>query len=561
MIGSTTIRLLIAASLQVFTSAVFGQPQGQIAAGAVSRPEIRGSVTEFGTMQPIAGVEVNLWPPPTPGSPNAGVAKPLESSTTSATGAFRFSPETFGSYRVEVKKNGYTAARSPFKGSTTTASVNLTSDHPIREIELVLAQPGRISGTLVDEESGNPIAGMKVSYLEVAYRNGTRMTIGGGQAVTDAEGRFVAASVTPGDYVVFAVPRLSDSRLVHETSKEALDAVDTDYRGIFWPNGTDMDTAPTVTIGSGTVTNLGQWAMHKVPLYRVRVSVPSGSCGSLGTVNVHISGDVPGWITSIGKQQCGTPFLLRGFPSGSYRLEAAVPEPSRTNRVRGSLTFHVANRNLDVVLSLASGVDVTGKVLGEAGAKTPSVDGVTVAMRPPTGLPEEDNVPLKPDAEGNFRLVNAELREQLIQIGGLARGYYIKEIRYNGSTVRGNVISLIGHAMQQSLEIVIGENPAAVAGVVKDGDRAADHPYVVLAQMPLDNSPFAIVPATTGDEDGKFQFNDVAPGDYRILAVAANSRERLQEPFVLERTLATSKKIALGKGAFQSITVELTELR
>ena len=64
-----------------------------------------------------------------------------------------------------------------------------------------------------------------------------------------------------------------------------------------------------------------------------------------------------------------------------------------------------------------------------------------------------------------------------------------------------------------------------------------------------------------GDEDGKFQFAGLAPGLYRVVAIPSASKDRLDRPNILERLLAGAKEVTLGPGNFQTVTLELTELR
>jgi hypothetical protein len=67
------------------------------------------------------------------------------------------------------------------------------------------------------------------------------------------------------------------------------------------------------------------------------------------------------------------------------------------------------------------------------------------------------------DAKGSFRLENTNLTEQNLFVSGVPGGYYIQEVRYNGTPVRGNLawltFELDGSAPSHSLEIVLDDKP------------------------------------------------------------------------------------------------------
>jgi hypothetical protein len=85
---------------------------------------------------------------------------------------------------------------------------------------------------------------------------------------------------------------------------------------------------------------------------------------------------------------------------------------------------------------------------------------------------------------------------------------------------------------------------------------------VVLTEWPL-SSTAALWPVLSaiGDEDGKYQFAGLAPGEYRILAVSPAVREELDKPNVLQRLLMNAKAITLGAGGLQIVPLELSEGR
>jgi hypothetical protein len=62
--------------------------------------------------------------------------------------------------------------------------------------------------------------------------------------------------------------------------------------------------------------------------------------------------------------------------------------------------------------------------------------------------------------------------------------------------------------------------------------------------------------AMTGGDDGSFRFAGLAPGEYRILAVPLETKDKLDEPGVLERLFVGALKITLDRGDSQNVQVK-----
>ena len=111
------------------------------------------------------------------------------------------------------------------------------------------------------------------------------------------------------------------------------------------------------------------------------------------------------------------------------------------------------------------------------------------------------------------------------------------------------------------MQIIIDDKPAAINGVVADGENRVSEPYIVLSAWPRPADYLYVPPKNaTGGRDGRFQFAGLAPGDYRIFAVSQTDRDKLDEPGVLDRLLAAAEKISLDPRGSQNVTLKLTDL-
>jgi hypothetical protein len=97
---------------------------------------------------------------------------------------------------------------------------------------------------------------------------------------------------------------------------------------------------------------------------------------------------------------------------------------------------------------------------------------------------------------------------------------------------------------------------------VADGDTPLSRAHVVLVRWPVSlEDVFLSARDTDADDAGRFQFSGLPPGDYRILAIAPDAVDKLDEPHVLERLLPRAEKVSLTGGASQNLQLKLTNLR
>jgi hypothetical protein len=268
-----------------------------------------------------------------------------------------------------------------------------------------------------------------------------------------------------------------------------------------------------------------------------------------------------------GPVTCENGFLMSGFAPGSYQVMISFRGKGENAELQhGWAAFQIVDKNVDVPIAPARGVDVSVKVVATEGASLPPLNKMQIRMQADLGGTSSLSSQTVPDPEGNIRFVNLPPRESRLSIRGVPGSHYVKAVRYNGSAVRGNpselVFPLDPSAPIHSLVIEVDDKPAFVTGVVTERDRPVAQPYVILMPWPVrDPANLWPIPSTTGDSDGKYQFTGLAPGEYRILAVSSAVKYEFNKPNVLERLLATAKKVELSPRGNQNLTLELTELR
>ena len=152
-------------------------------------PEIRGVVIEPGIEHGVPDADIAIYElggtPLTPfGNQAQTINRKIGQVTTDSQGKFRFRPKQFGEYQVTAIKGGY-------GGSVTRANVTLSADHPSRELTFVMGRTGELTGGVVDEETGEPVANYTLEAAGFFYKNGVPQTAGSGAlTTTDKDGRF-----------------------------------------------------------------------------------------------------------------------------------------------------------------------------------------------------------------------------------------------------------------------------------------------------------------------------------------------------------------------------------
>jgi hypothetical protein len=529
--------------------------------------EIRGHVVEFGGSQGIYDAEVTLerYEGPAVSSfvkrSSAGTAK------TGADGSFAFSLESPGTYRVTVKKDGYGPAGGVFnRANWTSAEISVDADKPTGDVHFVLARPGEITGRVVDGDTEKPVPGMRALVLQHGYFRGQVRFMPGGEAVTDAEGRFAVSNLTPTDYVICLQSRIRDAdelkrnpaiqgeaRMLTEFSEEDFKKVDQDYDVTYWPGGGDATDAIPVALGSGGQIDLGALTVNKVSKYRVRVSFIGEPC--LPNERWLLSLEMPSnpMGERIGTAACGRDVLIRGFAPGSYQLE--VEGSAR----RGWTSFSIDDENLAIAVPVSRGVDIDGKVRVSEGTSRPDLQSMKIWLFPFHRALQ--NLPVAPDATGQFHIHRVPIRDFRLGINGVPKTHYLKEIRYNGHRLAGDTLAVDGNAHAHSIEIILGEKPAIVRGTVTDDDKPAHPAYAVLVRLsPNGSDAFSYdsgIQSLETDESGRFQFAGLAPGEYRLLAVSVDDKAQLDRPNTLGRLLGDAEKLSLGESQSQDVQLKL----
>jgi hypothetical protein len=540
---------------------VFALPPGRAWAQSdtTSNPviEIHGVVTEIGLGLGLPGAEVTIYE-------FAGPDRERKVYATAATdphGEFRFHPERYGNYWVEVRKQAYFAS-IPISGASSakppTAEmgtlITVSAEHPSQEVRLALMRPGELTGTVVDEDD-KPLSGVLIEATMAGLATLSRAT-----ARSGADGVFTVRTLMPGEYLVkVSSPSSKGPKSPPKFTDDDMKVVDEDLQTVFWPGVPDERSATPARVSPGAASSLGTIRLRKTPSYRARVSMKGCKPDDLprlivaapnGTQEFLPGADIP------------IPVLLAFSPpvtSCEDILVTGLKPGSYTFRLLSSLGWavapvEVASKNLEVSLTLSGGVDISGRLVAGEGVTLPALDKVgIVLLGAETGATNAKAS--SPDAKGAFVARNVMGPSHRVSVSGLGNKYYVKEVRLDGRSVSDGVLRLY---QGSQLEVVIDDQTAAITGSVTDGDKPFSQPLVFVAKWPLLESTSHPV---TGDNDGKFQIIGLEPGEYRVLAVQSTPLPDGQQigSTMLTRLWSIAEKVTVERGGSQSVTLKLSD--
>ncbi len=366
---------------------------GLVRAQTVDPLDVRGVVLEPGTNLPVVGAQVTLYEFGEDES-RFVVRKVYATTGTDSRGTFQFHAERFGDYFLDAKKEGYIPTTAGLPGDSNPeaaeSSLNLSKNQPPAEVKFFLMRPGELTGRVVDED-GKPVAGLSVAATTSVNLPMFQQP----KAITDQDGSFTIAKLTPDRYLLHISPKSGDSEIVMTTfTEDDRKVVDQDLGTSYWPGGADAQSASPIPVSPGASTSLGTITVRKAAYYRAHVSVVADDCRTW-QFSVNSATSPAHWVAI----PCAKEFLVRNLKPGSYWFVLTNGQDGEKNQ-QALVPVEITRENVDVTLTLTPAVMVSGRFVAVDDGKLPELKGVTIMATPTiTGAFSE---PAQPDSEGKF---------------------------------------------------------------------------------------------------------------------------------------------------------------
>jgi 5-hydroxyisourate hydrolase-like protein (transthyretin family) len=427
-------------------------------------------------------------------------------------------------------------------------------------IRLSMAPTSSIAGRITDRD-GDPVPDARVNLLRKAYQNGKTVLENAQVATTDDHGEYRLYSLPPGAYYLTARPfegrssqwpaeseptivpnraavlQLAGAPLVTRRLTDEGPIVEETWSPVFYPSvidarsaevlhvhmgenlrGMDISLAASATAARhvrGTVID-GATGMPAAgatvrliprdPLTPTIV-MPSGDTDERGRFDIQGVLPTQYFLLVSGAVSAYMPLDVGGSEVENLKIAGSkgVDIPWRAS-IDGSTDDRAAVRQLRITLLREPGI---------AGAPSGAV--VTTMGWP--GIPAWSVTPRNQTLPtGGFLLPGVPLGDYRINVAGLPPGSYVESIRSGNTDLLLEKLRIAG-SLENPVEIVLGTDTGTLSGAVHN-DRREPTPNVTIVLVPngQQRSRIDLYKNVATDSSGRFRFEGVAPGEYKLFA-------------------------------------------
>ena len=430
--------------------------------------------------------------------------------------------------------------------------LTLTAGQEMKDLTFKLLPNGVVSGKVVDSD-GEPMAKVLVAANKSLYQHGRRMFVPLGTAITNDLGEYRLGNLAAGKYAISAT--VMDQRVMPPAKKEE---PETAFVTTYYPNATEEASAALVEVAAGGDTGGMDLKMAKARSVRVKGKVVGDLKDQNLTVrmvpkNAGVLAMVIGRNARPNKTD-GT-FEITGVPAGSYTLK--VGDQTGLKVLGAGMAMEVGDKPIeDVVLEVGTNADLPGAMVVSGEDAKPAtgveVKGTRVSLEVLEGM---SLIPLTTTvgADGTFTLKELPPDRYLVRVTNGPANSYLESVQLGGQTMTDRGLDL-GRGGGK-LEIKLRLGAAQVNGMVRGPD---DNPIsgVTVALIP-DSHRYPLYNSTFTDQNGAFQFKNVTPGDYKVLAWEDVEPGVYLDPEFVKPFEARAEAVSLKNGEQKAITVKV----
>ncbi|HEX3145930.1 MAG TPA: carboxypeptidase regulatory-like domain-containing protein [Pyrinomonadaceae bacterium] len=499
------------------------------------------------TGEPLAGASVSAY--------QVGRSNGRPGMTTADNrGEFKIDGLAPGIYSVSASLPGYISLQNMF--FTRDA---ITYYHPGDSLTITLIKGAVITGKVTGADGA--LVGIGVFATRVRDGEGKKLVAGQRyEKRTDDRGVFRFYGLAPGSYILWAAKPSFGTILPS--------AYDNDVP-TYYPSAT-RDTAAEIGARDGDeiTADIHYWAEsgHAVSGRVAKISNGGGpyvNQPSISIFNIRNRAE----IQSTGVDESANfAFSFYGLPDGEYELTAGQYLSSSGEQLK-SAPQRVTIRGADVTgitLSLAQQAAIDGQLIIEidpklqCGKRKNSLPQETMVWarryEPPPNAGETktvDPVSLSAtnyatfviaDAKGSFSFKNLPGGSYRIDPSGFPEGWYVRSISKGPNSAAANAaiaredVSVRNGEHLTGLTVTISEGAAQLRGRVSAGENMPPRPVVYLLPAEANGAENVLrFYEVRAEADGTFKLNNVAPGNYWIVAQPFDESDAIMPPKSIRR--------------------------
>jgi uncharacterized surface anchored protein len=439
----------------------------------------------------------------------------VKTAETGSDGRFALERLPAGKYQLTASKRGFRTAfyleHEEFSTAIVTGPDQETTGLTFR------LMPGAVLHGVITGDGGDPVERARVMLFQPPRSHASP---GAGEriaqvdsATTDDTGAYEFNGLAAGDYLLavvaepwFALNRSSTRKRakVGPASDQAA-ALDVAYPVTFFDSTTDEAAASRIQLANGHRVE-ADINLHAVPALRLDVALPQKREGASpsATLRQTIFGIEASTQMMIQDSGAATAEFT-GVAPGHY--EIVQGDPPRLGELDAT-----ASQLIDATFGVP-GFSVSGLIRNASGSAAPEDAAATLV--PLEGARRQ--APLQATAMGGafrFPTVPQGNWELWIESGGVQLP--ILSLASAGRLLAGNRVTVKGGAL--SLVVTLNRGGTRIEGFARKEGKGAAGAMVVLVPKDPNNLRW-MVRRDQSDSDGSFSLRDVAPGQYKVVAI------------------------------------------
>jgi hypothetical protein len=512
----------------VFAALLSGQPSPSLKSGTVD-----GVVINSVTGDPVKKATVTLQ----------ALERPANyAAVADSAGHFHFDSVEPGNYQAMANRDGFMSPRMP--RDPWSKPIAVAAEQQVKDLSITLVPLAVVTGHVFDED-GDPVARAQVQALRYVYRQGdVRQLNPAGFASTNDLGEYQLLDLEPGRYYYLAaVP----GRLARLPLRLRSGTPELTYPDTFYPSAIQAEQATVSQVAPGTQLTGIDFRVHKAPSYHIRGKATDGRTGQpIHNAMLRIRPRESVFFEGIQIQPNGT-FDAPRVMSGSYILICQTREELLAQQI-----VNVGDHDVDdVVLVFRPPLEISGAVRLEG---TPSEHKGTIQVSlSPLEMGRHQSIVV--NADGGFAL-KAMPGAYRINVACDA-GAYVKSMRFGDQDVSNGKIDLTQQT-GGAFHIVCGTDVGQIQGSVQNehGEPAPGALITVSPDAERQDRRDLYYQLTT-DQNGKFDYQDFAPGDYKVIAWENADQEMAQSSEFRKAFESRAASVSIPAGGHASVQLKL----
>jgi hypothetical protein len=463
---------------------------------------------------------------------------------------------TNGTFQINAHKPGYFSIEELRRTGALPVFVRPEDERPVT---LKLVPEGVVSGRITGD-AGEPVGYMPVQIIFEHVENGRSTRENSRTVRTDEEGEFRQAELLPGKYFVFVGPSswpvLFPARLSQGGARG--------YPGVFYPGVPDLTSATAVEITPGKHAEINL-SLSSQPFYRIGGTLSGyGPDQGVNFQMVSASGQPIG--AGVDFDQARGTFRSSWVPAGVCTITAESQDAKTSQQSYASHRLNITSDLGGVHLVLLPSAVIPVNIRLEATHSESQVNTTTQFFSPGARnqmrMQQYSPARVVLTPQQHLYMQQQQYSESSTEedpapaIRNVPPGVYSVEVSPNGlyyvQSARAGTVNLLEQSLtvtsggsNQPIDIVLRDDFASVEGSLSGRESQVTTVIMIAANSipnPMQRRNLTVM--GTGSLSS-FQIPQLAPGEYKILAVEGTNDIEYDDPDVLSKYLSKARDVSL----------------